>query len=265
MKLLLFWDVYGRIWRAWLKKELPNLIKKYNPDFVLANVDNVSSARWAIEKHLVELEKIGIDIFTGWDHIFDNFLKIKDYLSKPDSKLLRFANMYDDDLVWEWFRIFEKNGQRILVIHVQWEQFMPHKVSNPFKAVEKILSQVDPETYDGVILDFHKETTAEWYGMAHYLDWKLSFVFGTHTHIQTNDEMILKWWTWIISDLGMNWPINSVIWASFESVKDRFLTWINRWKIEQSLDWEYIVNWVYLEIWKDKLCSKIEKIKIRWI
>jgi calcineurin-like phosphoesterase len=41
------------------------------------------------------------------------------------------------------------------------------------------------------MIDFHKETTSEGYGLAHFLDGRVSFVFGTHTHIQTNDELIL--------------------------------------------------------------------------
>jgi hypothetical protein len=35
---------------------------------------------------------------TSGDHIFDNFEKIKDYLLKKDSKLLSFANFYNEDL-----------------------------------------------------------------------------------------------------------------------------------------------------------------------
>lgn len=263
MKILIFWDIYWRIWRTGLKKELPGLIKKYSPDFVVANVDNVSSGRWAIEKHIIELEKMGIDIFTSGDHIFDNFIKIKDYIDKPNSKMLLFANLYDDELSSKWFKIFEKNGKKLWVIHLQWEALMPHRVNNPFKTVESLFEKNDFSNLDWLIVDFHKETTAEGYGLANYLDGKVSFVFGTHTHVQTNDEIILKNGTGLISDVGMNWPLNSVIWATFDSVKNRFMTWIMKWKIEQSLDDNYVVNWVFVEIWEEKKCKNIEKIRIR--
>ncbi len=75
MKILIFWDVYGRIWRKWLKAELPWLKEKYNPDFVIANIENCTSWRWPIEKHVIELEKLWIDIMTSWDHVFDNYQK----------------------------------------------------------------------------------------------------------------------------------------------------------------------------------------------
>jgi calcineurin-like phosphoesterase len=68
---------------------------------------------------------------------------------------------------------------------------MAHKVDNPFVKVEQILKEISPDSYDGVIVEFHRETTAELYGMAHFLDGQVSAVYGTHTHIQTNDAHIL--------------------------------------------------------------------------
>lgn len=265
MKLLIFWDIYGRIWRKWLKKELPGLLKKYNPDFVIANVDNITSWRGAIEKHILEMNKIWVDIMTGWDHIVDNYSKIKDYLDNDNSNLLRFANFYEWNISWKWHKIFEKNGKRLLVIHMQWEVFMNHKVTNPFLKIDEVLSCYDSWDYDWVILDFHKEATAEWYWLANYVDWRVSFMFGTHTHVQTNDDIIMDGWLGYINDLGMNWPLKSVIWADFMSVKPRFLSWISKWKIEQSLDENYIVSGVFVEIWSNKKTTNIEKIKIKWI
>jgi metallophosphoesterase (TIGR00282 family) len=265
MKLLIFWDVYGRVWRAWLKKELPGLIEKYKPDFVVANVDNISSWRWAIEKHVLELASYWVDIMTSWDHIFDNYIKIKDYLAKSDSKLVRIANFYDDkSLEWTWYKIFEKNGKKLLIIHLQWEIFMAHRVFNPFIKAKEILEIYKNENIDAIVIDFHKETTAEWYGLLNALDWEVSFIFWSHTHVQTNDDIIFPKWTWFINDAWMNWPLYSVIWADFQSVKDRFMTWIWKWKIEQCTDSNYQVCWAYVEIWDDKKCEKIEKIRILW-
>lgn len=267
MKILIFWDVYWRIWRAWLKKELASLKEKYKADFVIANVENATSWRWPIEKHVLELESFWIDAMTSWDHIFDNFDRIKDYLNKDNSKLIRAANFYENpdlEKIGKWYKILEKNWKKLLLIHLMWQVFMNHNVENPFYKVDEILEETKNENLDGIVIDFHKETTAEWYWLAFYLDWKVSFIFWTHTHIQTNDELILEKWTWLLSDVWMNWPLNSVIWADFESVKKRFLSWISKWKISQSLDKNYVVNWVFVEIWDDMKCKKIEKIRIRW-
>jgi calcineurin-like phosphoesterase len=99
--------------------------------------------------------------------------------------------------------------------------------------------------------------------MGQYLDWRVSLVFWTHTHIQTNDELILPNKTAFITDVWMNWPLYSIIWADFNSVKNRFLSWISAWKIEQCLDKNYIVNWLFVEIWDNMKCKNIEKIRIR--
>jgi 2',3'-cyclic-nucleotide 2'-phosphodiesterase len=64
--------------------------------------------------------------------------------------------------------------------------------------------------------------------MAMYLEGKISAVFGTHTHIQTNDAHILPKGTAIITDIGMNGPLYSVIGAEFASVERRFLTGIQK-------------------------------------
>ena len=262
MKILAFGDIYGRVWRKALKKELPGLQEKYNPDFVLVNVDNISSWRWAVDHHVEELNAIWVDIMTGWDHIYDNFSHIKDYLQSPDTNLLVPANTYETD-TGIWYKVFEKNGKRLLVIHLMWNVFMRDNLYNPFLKADEILSE-DHGELDGIIVDFHKEATSEIYGLAMYLEGRISSIFWTHTHVQTNDEMILPGWTWIMCDIGMVWPLYSVIGATFDSVKKRFLTGINKWKIVQWLWKDYVVNWVFLEIDEaTQKCTHIEKMRIR--
>jgi calcineurin-like phosphoesterase len=138
---------------------------------------------------------------------------------------------------------------------------MTHKVYNPFLKIEEILEKFNDEKLDWIILDFHKEVSSSGYGIVHYFWDKISFVYGTHTHVQTNDDYIFDSWIGILSDVWMTGPINSVIGADFKTVQNRFLTWINKWKIEQSLDKKYILNAVCVEIenWNTK---NIEKIKI---
>jgi calcineurin-like phosphoesterase len=98
-----------------------------------------------------------------------------------------------------------------------------------------------------------------------FLDWKISFLFWTHTHIQTNDELVLPFWTGILTDVWMSWPLHSVIWADFEWVKPRFLSWVLSGKIDQALWNDYVVNACMVEIdEKTRKCIDIEKIRIRW-
>ncbi len=264
MKVLIFWDVYWRIWRKALKKQIPLLKEEYKPDFVIVNSDNISSGRWPVEKHILEMLDNWVDLITCGDHVFDNFDKIKDYISSEDSKFIRAANFYrDDSLEGIWYKITEKNGKKILVISLIWETYMNIRVSNPFLKADEILNKFKNEKLDWIIVDFHKETSSEGYGLAFYLDSKVSFIFWTHTHVQTNDEIILKWGTGFISDVWMNASLYSVIWAEYSSVESRFINWFRKDRMKQCLDNNYLINWVCVNIWDNMKCEKIEKIRIR--
>lgn len=264
MKVLIFWDIFWRIWRTALEKELSILKKKYRPDFIVANIENVTSGRGPIEKHAIELKNMWIDIMTSWDHIFDNEKKIEDFLVDTNSILLRPANFYESEyykIPGKWYSVIEKNWKKLMVINLLSETFMRYNVYNPFLKADEILKDLDEEV-DGVVIDFHKEVSSEWYWLWYFLDWRASFIYWTHTHIQTNDEIILENGTGILTDVWMTWPFPSVIWADFDSLKKRFITWVSKWKIEQSLNNNYVVNWVFIEI-EDKKCINIEKIRVR--
>lgn len=46
---------------------------------------------------------------------------------------------------------------------------------------------------------------------------RVSLIYGTHTHVQTNDERIIDGGTAMITDIGMTGPIHSAIGQDFES------------------------------------------------
>lgn len=260
MRILAFWDIYGRIWRKSLKKNIKGLKDQYNPDLTLANVDNVSSGRGAVEKHVLEVLAYGVDYLFSGDHIVDNPTHINEYLSKDTSKLIRPANFYS--YPWVWYKVIEIKWKKVLLVHLMGQVFMHHDVYNPFLKLQYILNEVG--NVDVSIVDFHRETTAEIYGMAHMFDGKISLVYGTHTHIQTNDEQILKQGTSLITDIWMTGSRNSIIGASYESVEPRFISGVQKWKITQSLDENYIVNAIIVDI--DEETGKtihIEKISLK--
>lgn len=267
MRALIFWDIYGRIGREAFLKNLSLLREKYSPDFIFVNADNISSGRWPIKKHIWEFENTWIDvIFTG-DHIFDNEEDIKANLNSSYSLLIRPANFYESaqyKMPWVWYKIIEKKEKKILVIHLLGQVFMKYEVYNPFLKLEEILTEFSQEKFDAVFVDFHRETSAEIYGMGFMFDGRLSLLYWTHTHIQTNDEQILPLWTWMITDVWMTGPRFSVIGADYKSVEKRFQTGIIKWRIEQSLDKNYILNALIADIdektWK---CIFIDKISIK--
>ena len=60
--------------------------------------------------------------------------------------------------------------------------------------------------------------------MARYLDGRVTGVFGTHTHVQTNDARVLPGGTAAITDAGMTGPHDSVIGVVAEKAIQRMRT-----------------------------------------
>jgi calcineurin-like phosphoesterase len=233
----------------------------------VVNPENITSWRGPIEKHIKEIDGLGgIDVYTTGNHIFDNEDSIKDYLDSENSKMIRPANFFESELFhipWKWYKILEKNWKKLLVINLMSWVFMRDQVYNPFLKVHELLKTFDLNDFNWIVIDYHKEVTSEVYAMSMFLDGKISFLFWTHTHIQTNDEMILPLWTWLISDVGMSWPLYSVVWADYEVIKNRFLTWITKWKIDQALWNDYVVSYLVIDIDENtRKCIWVEKQRL---
>ena len=77
---------------------------------------------------------------------------------------------------------------------------------------------------DIIVVDFHAEATAEKIALYNYLDGEANIIFGTHTHVQTADEEISELGTGFISDLGMTGPKKSVIGMDVKTSIKRFET-----------------------------------------
>ena len=59
--------------------------------------------------------------------------------------------------------------------------------------------------------------------MAHYLDGRVSALWGTHTHVQTSDAQVFPKGMGYITDLGMTGPVTSVIGIRAEQSISMFL------------------------------------------
>ncbi len=75
-----------------------------------------------------------------------------------------------------------------------------------------------------LVVDFHAEATSEKIAMGRALDGKVSFVVGTHTHVQTADETIFDGGTAYLTDAGMCGPDVSVLGRQVDSVVWKFRT-----------------------------------------
>lgn len=221
LKILAIGDIIGRPGRDIIKKHLRNLIAKEHINFTIANAENVSGGSGIMPKEADELFASGLNVLTGGDHIWSKKEIVPYIYSCPG--LLRPAN-YPEESPGKGFGIFESSNSATLgVIHVQGRTFMKISADCPFKTAKKLVDTIREKT-KVIVVDMHAEATSEKVAFGWYLDGLVSFVFGTHTHIQTADERILPNGTAYITDLGMTGPHDSVIGRRTDRILHRFLT-----------------------------------------
>ena len=94
-------------------------------------------------------------------------------------------------------------------------------VDDPFAAADRLVEQVPAGV--PLLIDLHAEATSEKKVLGWHLRGKAAAVIGTHTHVQTADEL-LDQGTAYITDAGMTGVQDSAIGMGFEEVHYRFTT-----------------------------------------
>ena len=94
-------------------------------------------------------------------------------------------------------------------------------VSSAFDAADDALSKLEGKV-NHIVVDIHAEATSEKRALGYYLDGRVTAVLGTHTHVQTADEMILPNGTAYITDVGMCSAKHSVLGAEIKLAISRF-------------------------------------------
>ncbi|HCX64873.1 MAG TPA: TIGR00282 family metallophosphoesterase [Eubacteriaceae bacterium] len=218
MRLLIIGDIVGRPGRTVLKENLDDLIDEYESDIVIANGENASAGLGITEKNAEELFDLGISVITTGNHVWDK----KETLDFIDEYpyLLRPAN-YPDPCPGNGSVIISKNCFSIAVINLSGRSYMKN-FDCPFKKLDQILEEL-PREVNGIILDFHGETTSEKLAMGYYAQDRLSLVYGTHTHVQTADHRILNGHTGYITDIGMTGPYEGIIGVDKDIIIQQFL------------------------------------------
>jgi metallophosphoesterase (TIGR00282 family) len=162
----------------------------------------------------------GVDVLTLGNHTWRR-REIVPYLSGTD-RLIRPANLSAQSPGRGVTVQPARDGTRVAVVNLLGELFMQPAVA-PFEVVDDLVDQARHDT-PIVLVDFHAEATSEKVAMARYLDGRVTGVFGTHTHVQTNDARVLPGGTAAITDAGMTGPHDSVIGVVAEKAIQRMRT-----------------------------------------
>ncbi len=222
MRFLCIGDVIGRTGRNALKHFLPEVVEKEKVDFIIANGENAAGGFGITKKVYDELIKLGIDVITSGNHIFDK-KEVFQFIDKEE-RLLRPAN-YPEGAPGKGYGIYTKNGKKIAVINLMGRALMGIPLDCPFRKFDEIYKKIS-ESVDFIIVDFHAEATSEKNAFGFYVDGRADIVFGTHSHVATADEMLLPRGTVYITDVGLTGPKYSVIGMKIEDPLKKFLTGI---------------------------------------
>ena len=206
MKILAVGDIVGENGLKKLKEVLPNLKQKENIDFVIVNGENVAGGMGITEKNYKDILLAGTDIVTLGNHTWSK-KDIFNFINEP--RIIRPAN-YTKGLPGKGYAILNAGDKKVAVINLIGRVDVNVLSENPFKVAASIIEEIK-EQADIIIIDFHAEATAEKIALGHYLDGKVTAIFGTHTHVQTADGKVLPNGTGYITDIGMTGPEHSVI------------------------------------------------------
>lgn len=222
MRILFIGDIVGECGRNTVAGLLPKLLARESLDFVIANAENAAGGSSVTSKTASQLFKAGCDCLTSGDHIFrrPEVLEIID----TEPRLLRPANLAKG-IPGRGFGIFQKGNISLAVINLQGRVFMPPSEC-PFRTAAEILQELKEKYPDVriIFVDIHAEATSEKKALGYFLDGQVSAVAGTHTHIQTADEIILAGGSAYITDAGMTGAQDSVIGRKKEKIIEHFLT-----------------------------------------
>jgi len=219
MRIFFIGDIFGRPGRRLIEAKLPDLLREYEIDFCIANIENAAAGFGITPKIADELLLTGIDVFTSGNHIWDKRPIIPYLAGQP--RLLRPHN-YPKGVTGTGVYIGKtKKGESVGVLNLQGRIFMS-PIDCPFTVGLAAVEEMKKET-PVIVVDFHAEATSEKQGLGWYMDGRVSAVVGTHTHVLTADERLLPRGTAYITDIGMTGAHDSIIGSEPRLALERIL------------------------------------------
>jgi metallophosphoesterase (TIGR00282 family) len=257
MKLVFIGDVVGGTGRRALDAVLPDLRRKYEPDFVVVNGEN-SAGGLGINERIGRAWLDGgggIDAITLGNHAYKQ-RDVYQYLDR-EQRIVRPAN-YPKGNPGRGVTVVEKDAGRLAVVNLSGTVFLD-AARSPFSEVDAILAELRGQA-DWILVDFHAEATSEKVAMGWHLDGRVTACVGTHTHVPTADARVLPGGTAYISDVGMTGPRGGVIGVKREQVLERFMTMMPV-KFETSDEDPWVMG-VLIEAGDDGRATSIEQLLI---
>ena len=258
MNILVIGDIVGAPGMEALRRNISKLKQEFNIDFTIANGENSADGMGITLKILKDMYALGVDIVTMGNHTWGK-KEIFSFIDDED-RLIRPAN-YTKGICGKGYTILPCKNMKIGVMNLIGRVDTGGSYDSPFEVADEEITKMKKEGADIVVIDFHAEATAEKKALAYYLKDKVNILFGTHTHVQTNDDTIYETGMGYITDVGMTGPKDSIIGMAPEAALKRFLTQIpERYACASG---EPMLNAVVFEFdEKAKKVTRIDKISI---
>jgi len=221
LKVLFVGDIVGKPGRTAVRHFVPILRERHGLDLCVGNSENSAGGAGITPESAEDLLEAGLDLLTGGNHTWSK-REILPYLARSGSRQLRPANYPDGAPGRGHGVVTSRDGRKLGVVNLEGRVFMK-PLDCPFRAAERLVEELREQT-PCILVDMHCEATSEKNAMGHFLDGRVSAVLGTHTHVQTADERVLRGGTAYQTDVGMCGPWDSVIGLRKESAIERFLT-----------------------------------------
>ena len=211
MNILFLGDIVGRSGRQAVISNLSSLKKKYDIDFTVANAENAAHGKGMTGKIYSSLKAAGVDVITLGNHAFSKSEIIEKMNDCVD--MIRPANM--EPLQYGHSCIVKKCGNMTVgVINLMGSIFMNSVTEPPVPCMKQLLKTVHA---DCILVDLHAEATSEKQMFFQYFRNEVTAVIGTHTHVQTADEMI-KDGCAFMCDAGMCGSYDSILGRDIDEV-----------------------------------------------
>ncbi len=216
-RILFLGDVVGRPGRAAIQNDLPKLADKYRPLFTIINGENAAGGVGITPDIADEFLDAGADAITLGNHAF-NKREIVDYL-QTQRPIVRPSNM-PKGVPGTGLKTITKDGVRLAIMNLCGRVYM-EGYGDPFAEIDRLFEGIEtPHRF----VDFHGEATSEKIAMGWHCNGRATAVVGTHTHVQTADEVVLPGGTAYITDVGMCGPVRSILGMDREIILKKFRT-----------------------------------------
>ena len=216
MKILFVGDVFSKLGRETLARNIKKIKEEQKINFIIVNGENITHGKGMNEGHYKWLLEQGANVITLGNHSFQQ-RSIFNFIDDVNN-VVRPYNL--EDVPGKGYVTVNYNGIKITVFQMIGKVLMDDTIPSPFEKTKELLENVESDIF---ICDFHAETTSEKIAFGYAFDGQVQAILGTHTHVQTSDGRILENGTAFITDVGMTGPLDGVIGVEKSIIVDRYV------------------------------------------